>query len=63
MRRETIEQRQGLKVACPEEIAFHMGYIDAAELQALAVALANSSYGEYLLRVSNEPPVRPDPCA
>jgi glucose-1-phosphate thymidylyltransferase len=60
---ETIEQRQGLKVACPEEIAFHMGYIGAAELQALAVALANSSYGEYLLRVSNEPPVRPDPSA
>ncbi len=60
---ETIEQRQGLKVACPEEIAFHMGYIGAAELQALAVPLANSSYGEYLLRVSNEPPVRPGPSA
>jgi glucose-1-phosphate thymidylyltransferase len=51
---ETIEQRQGLKVACPEEIAFRMGYIGAAQLQALAAPLASSGYGEYLLRVLSE---------
>jgi glucose-1-phosphate thymidylyltransferase len=51
---ETIEQRQGLKVACPEEIAFRMGYIDAAQLQALAAPLKSSGYGEYLLRVLSE---------
>ncbi len=48
---ETIERRQGLKVACPEEIAFRMGFIDAAQLEALAKALEKSSYGEYLRRV------------
>ena len=47
----TIEQRQGLKVACPEEIAFRMGYIDAEQLQALAAPLKKSGYGEYLMRV------------
>jgi glucose-1-phosphate thymidylyltransferase len=56
---ETIEQRQGLKVACPEEIAYHMRYIDAAQLRALAAPLANSGYGEYLLNVAREPPVTP----
>jgi glucose-1-phosphate thymidylyltransferase len=45
---ETIEKRQGLKVACPEEIAFRMGFIDAARLRATAEPLANG-YGEYLL--------------
>ncbi|OGA00504.1 MAG: glucose-1-phosphate thymidylyltransferase [Betaproteobacteria bacterium RIFCSPLOWO2_02_67_12] len=48
---ETIEKRQGLKIACPEEIAFRMGFIDAAQLEALARPLARSGYGEYLLRV------------
>ena len=47
---ETIERRQGLKVACPEEIAWRMGYISAAQLKALARPLAKSGYGEYLLR-------------
>ncbi len=47
---ETIERRQGLKVACPEEIAWRMGYISAAQLRALARPLAKSGYGEYLLR-------------
>ena len=45
---ETIEKRQGLKVACPEEIAFRMGYIDAAELEALAAGMGGSPYGKYL---------------
>jgi len=45
---ETIEKRQGLKVACPEEIAFRMGYIDAAELEALAAGMGSSPYGKYL---------------
>jgi glucose-1-phosphate thymidylyltransferase len=48
---ETIEKRQGLKVACPEEIAFRQGYISARQLKSLARPLAKSGYGEYLLRV------------
>jgi glucose-1-phosphate thymidylyltransferase len=51
---ETIERRQGLKIACPEEIAFRQGYIDAAQLEALAKPLAKSGYGEYLIRVLSE---------
>lgn len=51
---ETIEKRQGLKVACPEEIAYRLGYIDAAKLEALARPLAKSGYGEYLLRMLQE---------
>jgi glucose-1-phosphate thymidylyltransferase len=52
---ETIEKRQGLKVACPEEIAYRMGYIDAAALRALAEPLARNPYGQYLLGVLDEP--------
>jgi len=51
---ETIEKRQGLKVACPEEIAFRQGYISARRLRSLARPLARSGYGEYLLRVLAE---------
>jgi glucose-1-phosphate thymidylyltransferase len=51
---ETIEKRQGLKVACPEEIAFRQGYINERQLRALARPLAKSGYGEYLLRVLAE---------
>ena len=43
-----VEERQGLKVACPEEVAFRMGYIDAEQLQALAAPLEKSGYGLYL---------------
>ncbi len=46
---ETIEQRQGLRVCCPEEIAFHNGWINAAQLEALAKPLAKNGYGQYLL--------------
>ena len=46
---ETIEKRQGLRVCCPEEIAFHNGWIDAAQLRALAQPLAKNGYGQYLL--------------
>ena len=51
---ETIERRQGLKIACLEEIAYRNGYIDANQLEALAKPLAKSGYGEYLLRVLSE---------
>ena len=51
---ETIERRQGLKIACPEEIAYRMGFIDAAQLEALARPLEKSGYGEYLRRVLKE---------
>jgi glucose-1-phosphate thymidylyltransferase len=46
---ETIEKRQGLKVACPEEIAYRMGYIDAERLAALAEPMRRNGYGQYLL--------------
>jgi len=51
---ETIERRQGLKIACPEEIAWRQGWISAGELEALARPLAKSGYGEYLLRLLGE---------
>ncbi|PLY39452.1 glucose-1-phosphate thymidylyltransferase [Janthinobacterium sp. ROICE36] len=50
----TIENRQGLKVACPEEIAYRKGYIDAAKLEALAQPLKKNAYGQYLLRLLEE---------
>ena len=55
---QTIEQRQGLKIACPEEIAYRMGFIDAAQLERLAGTLGKSSYGEYLSRLLAEVPRR-----
>jgi glucose-1-phosphate thymidylyltransferase len=51
---ETIERRQGLKVGCPEEVAFRKGYISARQLRGLADKLANSNYGAYLKRVISE---------
>ena len=50
----TIEQRQGLKVACPEEIAYRLGYIDDAQVKVLASRVAKSTYGQYLLRMLEE---------
>ena len=55
---QIIERRQGLRVACPEEVAYRQGYIDAAQLEALARPLARSGYGEYLMRLLAEPPRR-----
>ncbi len=55
---ETIERRQGLKIACPEEIAYRMGYIDAAQLEQLGSALARNGYGRYLLGLLHDPIVR-----
>jgi glucose-1-phosphate thymidylyltransferase len=55
---ETIERRQGLKIACPEEIAYRMGYIDAARLEQLGNALARNGYGRYLLGLLRDPVVR-----
>ncbi|MEO8670005.1 MAG: glucose-1-phosphate thymidylyltransferase RfbA [Tahibacter sp.] len=49
---ETIENRQGLKVCCPEEIAFSNGWIDAAQLRELAKPLAKNAYGRYLLQIA-----------
>jgi glucose-1-phosphate thymidylyltransferase len=51
---QTIEKRQGLKVACPEEIAFRMDYISKEQLVNLARALANTGYGKYLLDLAGE---------
>ncbi|MGH8553329.1 MAG: glucose-1-phosphate thymidylyltransferase RfbA, partial [Methylococcales bacterium] len=50
----TLEQRQGLKVACPEEIAYKNNWVDAHQLEALARPLAKNNYGEYLMRLLRE---------
>nr|WP_314625214.1 glucose-1-phosphate thymidylyltransferase RfbA [uncultured Janthinobacterium sp.] len=50
----TIENRQGLKVACPEEIAYRKGFINASQLQALAQPLIKNAYGQYLLHLSQD---------
>ncbi len=50
----TLEKRQGLKVACPEEIAYRAGWISAAELEALAAPMLKNSYGQYLMQVLRE---------
>ena len=51
---QTIEKRQGLKISCPEEIAYRQGYIDAAQVEILAQPLRKNGYGQYLLTMLNE---------
>ena len=51
---EVIEQRQGLKVGCLEEIAFRMGYIDQKQLHKLAEPLVKSGYGKYLMNLTKD---------
>jgi glucose-1-phosphate thymidylyltransferase len=51
---QTIENRQGLKVACPEEIALIQGWIDVPRLRELAQPLAKTQYGQYLLRLAEQ---------
>jgi len=51
---ETVELRQGLKIACPEEVAYYMGAIDAGKVRDLASSLRNSTYGRYLLRLVDQ---------
>jgi glucose-1-phosphate thymidylyltransferase len=51
---ETLEKRQGLKIACVEEVAYRMGYIDRETLLQLAEPLRKNSYGEYLVRLVDE---------
>jgi glucose-1-phosphate thymidylyltransferase len=57
---ETIEKRQGLKIACVEEVAYRMGFIDAARIQILAEPMKKNGYGQYLLQLAKEkvPPPR-----
>ncbi|MEO9971933.1 MAG: glucose-1-phosphate thymidylyltransferase RfbA [Hyphomonadaceae bacterium] len=50
---QTLEARQGMKISCIEEIAFKRGYIDEAQLRALAAPMANADYGKYLIRLAN----------
>ncbi|MEQ1809426.1 MAG: glucose-1-phosphate thymidylyltransferase RfbA [Terricaulis sp.] len=58
---KAMEHRQGLKIACPEEIAYNMGFIDAAQLEAIAHSLGDESYSRYLIDVARAP--RPKPHA
>jgi len=51
---QTIEHRQGLKIACPEEIAYHQGFIDAAQVEKLAAPLLKGGYGTYLMQMLKE---------
>jgi len=48
---QVIEERQGLKVACPEEVAYRMGYVDAAVVRRAGELMAKNEYGQYLLRL------------
>jgi glucose-1-phosphate thymidylyltransferase len=52
---ETIEQRQGLKIACIEEVAYRMGYISSSEIIAIGKTMAKNFYGQYLIQIANEP--------
>jgi len=50
---QTLEERQGMMISCPEEIAYRMGFIDSAQLRWLAEDMSQNAYGEYLLRLAN----------
>ena len=51
---QTLEERQGMMISCPEEIAYRMGFIDSAQLRWLAEEVSQNTYGEYLLRLANQ---------
>jgi len=51
---KTIEHRQGLKIACPEEISFRQRWIDASQMEKLAAPMLKNGYGQYLMRVIKE---------
>jgi glucose-1-phosphate thymidylyltransferase len=51
---QTLERRQGLQIACPEEISYRLGYINADQLEELAQPVRKSGYGQYLLTLRNE---------
>jgi glucose-1-phosphate thymidylyltransferase len=51
---QTVAKRQGLKVSCPEEIAYRQGWIDAVQLEKLALPLSKNGYGTYLRQILNE---------
>ena len=51
---QTIEHRQGLKISCPEEIAFHKKWITLEQLEKLALSMSNNGYGQYLMRIARE---------
>jgi glucose-1-phosphate thymidylyltransferase len=51
---QTLEERQGMMISCPEEIAYRMGFIDSAQLRWLAEEVSQNAYGEYLLRLANQ---------
>ena len=55
---QTIQQRQGLQVACPEEVAFRKGWIGVSDLEKLAAPLAKTEYGQYLLTIAHDGPGR-----
>ena len=51
---EIIQRRQGFKIACPEEIAFKLGYIDVEQVQSIANGLKQNEYGKYLMKMLDE---------
>jgi glucose-1-phosphate thymidylyltransferase len=51
---QAVEERQGMMISCPEEIAYRMGYIGKEEINHLALAMDNNEYGRYLLRLLDE---------